>query len=157
MSLCTIGQLVSIHATLAGGDISPIHIAPTSVVSIHATLAGGDCTRCCSGGWSSRRFYPRHPRGWRRLRHGVADLGKVVSIHATLAGGDRCCIITTTQTSVSIHATLAGGDGFTPASNLWPNYVSIHATLAGGDPASPGTSMCCRCVSIHATLAGGDA
>ena len=34
---------VSIHATLAGGDITPYSIAiMTDEVSIHATLAGGD-------------------------------------------------------------------------------------------------------------------
>ena len=39
---------------------------PGREVSIHATLAGGDIARkaghkrCCK-----RRFYPRHPRGWR--------------------------------------------------------------------------------------------
>ena len=35
------------------------------------------------------RFYPRHPRGWRR----VGNTGQLqlldVSIHATLAGGDQ--------------------------------------------------------------------
>ena len=33
---------VSIHATLAGGDILAESVRVCSVVSIHATLAGGD-------------------------------------------------------------------------------------------------------------------
>ena len=38
-----------------------------------------------------RRFYPRHPRGWRQtLCRGLRHLGGV-SIHATLAGGDQIC------------------------------------------------------------------
>ena len=34
--------LVSIHATLAGGDDGLLGVVPEGLVSIHATLAGGD-------------------------------------------------------------------------------------------------------------------
>ena len=57
------------------------------------------------------RFYPRHPRGWRRC-----------SGH-----------IYTNLVDVSIHATLAGGDPPAGAGRAAANHVSIHATLAGGD------------------------
>ena len=33
-------------------------------------------------------FYPRHPRGWRRLVYIYINVSVSVSIHATLAGGD---------------------------------------------------------------------
>ena len=58
---------VSIHATLAGGDalLCPLPI-PQTKVSIHATLAGGDRKLPKRLPLSTKCFYPRHPRGWRR-------------------------------------------------------------------------------------------
>ena len=80
---------ISIHATLAGGDVveissgstahlflstPPSRVATSSApkycsskkISIHATLAGGD--GCTSGSTAlTGHFYPRHPRGWRLL------------------------------------------------------------------------------------------
>ena len=78
--------VVSIHATLAGGDVVVPVVFYCRPVSIHATLTGGDL--------SPRAFAP------------VC----LVSIHATLTGGDAnvdglLCVV-----SVSIHATLTGGD-----------------------------------------------
>ena len=102
------------------------------LVSIHATLAGGDCL--VSGPWCSFRaflstppsrvatpgrqdarrrlrcFYPRHPRGWRRIFPLFKAQRQRVSIHATLAGGDWLKDNDLTLPEVSIHATLAGGD-----------------------------------------------
>ena len=58
--------MVSIHATLAGGDrASPAASPAYQRVSIHATLAGGDTIDAA-----------QNPRACS------------VSIHATLAGGD---------------------------------------------------------------------
>ena len=80
-------DVVSIHATLAGGDsASRCRPRRTARVSIHATLAGGD---------------------WRR-RHERKRI--CVSIHATLAGGDHKLLCHRPAVLVSIHATLAGGD-----------------------------------------------
>ena len=59
-----------------------------SEVSIHATLAGGDVLRA-AGANAGRRFYPRHPRGWRPALRACPGASPRVSIHATLAGGDR--------------------------------------------------------------------
>ena len=62
------GSTVSIHATLAGGDLTleqPELLL--DFVSIHATLAGGDALPGV-GGSTKNCFYPRHPRGWRRRR-----------------------------------------------------------------------------------------
>ena len=81
---------VSIHATLAGGDtLAAVIGGRTNNVSIHATLAGGD--KADALGLSQivqflstppsrvathlshtqaripQSFYPRHPRGWRRV------------------------------------------------------------------------------------------
>ena len=101
---------VSIHATLAGGDVSVEEYIKGNDVSIHATLAGGDLEqRYSSSGTlkflstppsrvatSGARalppklfcFYPRHPRGWRHNFVTLDSFNALVSIHATLAGGD---------------------------------------------------------------------
>ena len=56
---------VSIHATLAGGDVKCSSCGSTNeFVSIHATLAGGDADDRAQHTQLSS-FYPRHPRGWR--------------------------------------------------------------------------------------------
>ena len=58
---------VSIHATLAGGDVDMTQGKPLTVI-------------LC--------FYPRHPRGWRPVYANQCVKQRKVSIHATLAGGD---------------------------------------------------------------------
>ena len=79
---------VSIHATLAGGDqalrltmsmLSLFLSTPPSRVATTRSL----CRLIFHSG-----FYPRHPRGWRRLTTIGAIKKGTVSIHATLAGGD---------------------------------------------------------------------
>ena len=146
------------------------------VVSIHATLAGGDIPQSPPPA-PYGRFYPRHPRGWRRGALLWKHTRGGVSIHATLAGGDSTERPVAVQQQVSIHATLAGGDDGSPVTRCTP-LVSIHATLAGGDrlpttcrkktrkflstpPSRVATHETARQrhrghVSIHATLAGGD-
>ena len=170
---------VSIHATLAGGDLGPFLLrcffqrflsTPPSRV---ATRPGSRGTRR----WDC--FYPRHPRGWRHC--GLPQYGRTgrVSIHATLAGGDSARVVTSfwfilfLSTPPSRVATPGGSSHHGP-----PGSVSIHATLAGGDaicsarstassrflstPPSrvatiSGTARGTKTfVSIHATLAGGD-
>ena len=125
--------MVSIHATLAGGD-GAIHTTQQfrHYVSIHATLAGGDL----------RGFY------------GVFLPIKFLS---TPPSRVATCIWRSGNSwrSVSIHATLAGGDLISSA-DPWPMLVSIHATLAGGDLLGTNLPDAARGVSIHATLAGGD-
>ena len=87
----TAGQrrsLVSIHATLAGGDAVAALILANSALFLStppsrvATLRQLHCRGQRMG------FYPRHPRGWRLKTTHVAHADGDVSIHATLAGGD---------------------------------------------------------------------
>ena len=126
------------------------------------------------------RFYPRHPRGWRRGRDLGRTPGRHVSIHATLAGGDRRRILvplyptTFLSTPPSRVATFPIIQAInkcylflsTPPSRVATmpmgcapsaRSVSIHATLAGGDYPASRTKQQDKLVSIHATLAGGDA
>ena len=103
--------LVSIHATLAGGDLETADMHSVYFnVSIHATLAGGDKQNVTLL-FDAKRFYPRHPRGWRLIKDFVHTFARGVSIHATLAGGDTSSSAESARAAVvSIHATLAGGD-----------------------------------------------
>ena len=151
-----LSERVSIHATLAGGDkIDVIRNPDNSVVSIHATLAGGDVRRVLCGvrlpmflstppsrvatsgvlrGINpSKRFYPRHPRGWRPTSVCIIQQSRLVSIHATLAGGDCNSYFQFYTNFVFLS---------TPPSRVATKIyqllclagrVSIHATLAGGD------------------------
>ena len=126
-----------------------------------------------------KRFYPRHPRGWRLVQSPRRCARKSVSIHATLAGGDaEIVFFPRAQSEVSIHATLAGGDrgalappdGGRPFLSTPPSRVATHRP---GDLQPPGYCFYPRHprgwrrstsgrrarrnnVSIHATLAGGD-
>ena len=83
-----------------------------AVVSIHATLAGGDCISLLCGGRSSEFLStpPSRVATFVFVKHFKFFF---VSIHATLAGGDvkgaHCRVV---DVDVSIHATLAGGDFF---------------------------------------------
>ena len=102
---------VSIHATLAGGDLVP-RTRPRRASLFLSTPPSRVATRCLGvGSCALWRFYPRHPRGWRQARNWKArqnfscfyprhprgwrppnqqrdQRDGRVSIHATLAGGD---------------------------------------------------------------------
>ena len=126
------GKRVSIHATLAGGDMAISDMADNWNGSIHATPAGGGRQRRVRP--SSRVcFDPRKPRGGRPGVQRDGPPQQQVSIHATPAGGDfnflsppsfRRMFLSTPPPRV---ATGQGRDLFLV------HFVSIHATLAGGD------------------------
>ena len=146
---------VSIHATLAGGD-NKSYIIATSTRGFLSTPPSRVATQLHyftatfykflstppsrvatpphrTSGPTTQRFYPRHPRGWRRTT-------------AARPG---------TRTAVSIHATLAGGD--LRNDPLWQQHGSFYPRHPRGwrlgSVRAPGV---CTGVSIHATLAGGD-
>ena len=103
--------VISIHATLAGGDYFPLgSILVRPDISIHATLAGGDVQVGVCQLRPNLYFYPRHPRGWRQLEiiiyiYDRLFLSTPPSRVATASPGDLDGVVT-----ISIHATLAGGD-----------------------------------------------
>ena len=160
--------VVSIHATLAGGDARwvcsvvqlsgflstpPSRVAtgrgrrqgPGKEVSIHATLAGGD-RGSVARGVMAICFYPRHPRGW-RLPHGNSKADPTASFYPRHPRGWRPSSTdpATPPSRVSIHATLAGGDELAKPGRKLTQSVSIHATLAGGDPQSEREPLGSRC------------
>ena len=168
---------VSIHATLAGGDLGglreklpdteflstpPSRVAtsarsqsinaemflstPPSRVATSPTFSRSSLTLC---------FYPRHPRGWRRLPPASSFPAGSVSIHATLAGGDDFSERDRTDVWSFYPRHPRGWRQVKAQQEERKALVSIHATLAGGDRPSS-TAVPYSCVSIHATLAGGD-
>ena len=125
--------LVSIHATLAGGDFTPrahykaiimfLSTPPSRVAttaqqrnSIITMFLSTPPSRVATVGDGqkisrNRRFYPRHPRGWRRREVSCSPnasmfLSTPPSRVATHVGAEYPA-----PYHVSIHATLAGGDG----------------------------------------------
>ena len=79
---------VSIHATLAGGDVTQRLIFFVShPVSIHATLAGGDSEGSFSP-LSPQVFLSTPPSRVATPSAPATAIIMPVSIHATLAGGD---------------------------------------------------------------------
>ena len=126
----------------------------------------------------NRRFYPRHPRGWRRFTVVLPQSLLDVSIHATLAGGDwgnrhlragRGCFyprhprgwrhagrpLQAAEGMVSIHATLAGGDSFSTWARF-PSMLFLSTPPSRVATVRRKTHVILLSVSIHATLAGGD-
>ena len=125
-------EWISIHTTLAGGDVSSRVTSPVWVISIHTTLAGGDAKNMntqvtelqisihttLAGGdtpirtiaYSHPNFNPHHPRGWRRGQNFHFSRHFLISIHTTLAGGDVANGLAAAAGNISIHTTLAGGD-----------------------------------------------
>ena len=103
--------MISIHALREEGDPKWLHLAAHAKISIHALREEGDPTtpvtvRCMflflstpsarratmSGQGSfvpTEDFYPRPPRGGRRLLICAADLGGHISIHALREEGDE--------------------------------------------------------------------
>ena len=79
---------VSIHATLAGGDVDLTALEPAARVSIHATLAGGDGGRVKEFN-PGTVFLSTPPSRVATDAAALAEKYEEVSIHATLAGGDR--------------------------------------------------------------------
>ena len=86
---------VSIHATLAGGDIYPAKFIIKLRVSIHATLAGGDKDYPAIMRQAGL-FLSTPPSRVATILDAVVFPHRAVSIHATLAGGDPSSLYSAT-------------------------------------------------------------
>ena len=79
------------------------------MISIHASLAGGDVHKVLEQG-NRQNFNPRLPCGRRRYAPCAFKRRINISIHASLAGGDVKGVNVVIDEIISIHASLAGGD-----------------------------------------------
>ena len=148
--------VISIHATPAGGDwfskvshsafliflsTPPPRVATGHkvvifllvLISIHATPAGGDkpCLLPCP---TATYFYPRHPRGWRRLPLRPRAQRDRISIHATPAGGDFLALTVLHTLNIFLSTPPPRVATKVAGQRVQVVRISIHATPAGGDP-----------------------
>ena len=149
----SVEEVISIHTTLAGGDVEPRETGVYTLISIHTTLAGGDSRICakivvtevfqstppsrvatdlCQNCKKPSTFQSTPPSRVATDVREAIGAASAISIHTTLAGGDRHPYPPSFLIYISIHTTLAGGDDFF----FWETVsksISIHTTLAGGD------------------------
>ncbi len=108
----TIHFQISIHASLAGGDVdyrSAIRVA----MKFQSTPPSREATACASCGCRpSGYFNPRLPRGRRLSRETLQTAALAGYFNPRLPRGRRPSAgrIAATTSAISIHASLAGGD-----------------------------------------------
>ena len=148
-------QRISIHAPLAGCDVSKAGAADGEHISIHAPLAGCDAHFLGDAPFGSH-FNPRTPCGVRRIwclrrrRRKHFNPRTPCGVRRDNLSGLRFVII-------SIHAPLAGCDGRRGGSGgLILVFQSTHP-LRGATTRLPNQYREDSVISIHAPLAGCDA
>ena len=100
---------ISIHASLAGGDLTAYLNFIDTNISIHASLAGGD--RRGRGHTRPRPYFnPRLPRGRRLDIYGDEFAGNQFQSTPPSREATFFSAQVADQTHISIHASLAGGD-----------------------------------------------
>ena len=146
---------ISIHAPREGSDScgAPVFFQPD--ISIHAPREGSDHI-----GFQAHiglaYFYPRSPRGERRLLQGLLLGFRIISIHAPREGSDaRLSFLVLSGGGISIHAPREGSDCHLQKSLLF-FIISIHAPREGSDPRAPAHHAKTGLISIHAPREGSD-
>ena len=81
------GGMISIHALREEGDTGKLYTFLAYEISIHALREEGD-TRTRESARSTKNFYPRPPRGGRRIYIELDGSPKFISIHALREEGD---------------------------------------------------------------------
>ena len=145
---------ISIHAPLAGCDLTPPPPDGGITISIHAPLAGCDAGH---GRSKHRRgdFNPRTPCGVRHLYTSCMRWPRIFQSTHPLRGATRSMRTNRGVRRISIHAPLAGCDASDHGWRFDQVMISIHAPLAGCDAGHTLPRNCGR-ISIHAPLAGCD-
>ena len=145
---------ISIHAPREGSDVQQGNSALLVVISIHAPREGSD------GGAAATRqqgknFYPRSPRGERRLRP-PPPFAPALNFYPRSPRGERRYVsdILGPEGAISIHAPREGSD-VNSAAGSKSGSISIHAPREGSDLSlrSVGTL---KPISIHAPREGSD-
>ena len=131
-SATTVRVLISIHAPLAGRDLSKNHLRFKEV-----------------------NFNPRAPCGARLSRGPVLDGTPLFQSTRPLRGATRQPQRFSGIPPISIHAPLAGRDQLVESVCIG-KIISIHAPLAGRDREPEKSQVTIPGISIHAPLAGRD-
>ena len=150
------GVYISIHALREEGDLAVVGQTPalgrflSTPSARRATCLFKAVPAVC------QHFYPRPPRGGRRLFSYLCAGGGTISIHALREEGDAAICSTAPRFTISIHALREEGDphrlrlSFRPqnfyprpprggrqpqlASHAFGRNISIHALREEGDP-----------------------
>ena len=136
---------VSIHATLAGGDLVTNACAIRFCAFLSTPPSRVATAQLAASQAAQNGFYPRHPRGWRRVRNMGCFQPLHVSIHATLAGGDYLRYSSQVRIKTFLSTPPSRVATFAPRRQTGQVLVSIHATLAGGDAYSKLRTRKWRC------------
>ena len=116
---------------LRGATMFNANSSDGQLISIHAPLAGCDLVIWLLVFWMSY-FNPRTPCGVRRCRHLILMLGRKFQSTHPLRGATRSAVLHIDISKISIHAPLAGCDRVLRYVGQ-QRIISIYAPLAGCD------------------------
>ena len=176
-SISPAAPLISIHALREEGDHGLSRWIPNSFISIHALREEGDAYSFC-GDPLKRDFYPRPPRGGRRVLMLFAVDGRLflstpsarratcrlrqrqdweTNFYPRPPRGGRLYrrVIPRPDTPISIHALREEGDVGT-GEDPQPGYHFYPRPPRGGRPTDPVRSEFSVSISIHALREEGD-
>ena len=123
---------ISIHALREEGDVDCIHFLPVDDISIHALREEGDLGAQLLH-ILAHDFYPRPPRGGRRICHQIGSLIYVISIHALREEGDALYNNKGQLNNDFYPRPPRGGRLPLRVGDLDGNQISIHALREEGD------------------------
>ena len=103
-------DLISIHALREEGDLVPPPVVNDPAEFLSTPSARRATSASISSLYSPFDFYPRPPRGGRRLLAGSAFLLRTISIHALREEGDLLTRLPVLLRTISIHALREEGD-----------------------------------------------
>ena len=123
------GGMISIHALREEGDTGKLYTFLAYEISIHALREEGD-TRTRESARSTKNFYPRPPRGGRRIYIELDGSPKFISIHALREEGD----ISDTETPIPPRYFYPrpprGGRRMTTTGRYWQTSVFLSTPSA---------------------------
>ena len=103
--------MISIHAPREGSDEANLpQLMDTGLFLSTLPARGATLDRLAQVG-DAANFYPRSPRGERRVDHPPAAVQPLISIHAPREGSDLQVDELTAGVDISIHAPREGSDG----------------------------------------------
>ena len=137
------GEWISIHALREEGDLHTGHHAGCAIdISIHALREEGDAAQVTPHEMP-RNFYPRPPRGGRRIRPLLGPHRQPISIHALREEGDTANVEAGVRRAISIHALREEGDRWRPAQPSTPGNFYPRPPR-GGRPESSSDRVASR-------------
>ena len=103
--------IISIHAPRVGSDPGQNLIDGICRIFLSTLPAWGATVGVAQGATAGDYFYPRSPRGERRIFNCFSNPGSTISIHAPRVGSDRgWTLFIDGPMTISIHAPRVGSD-----------------------------------------------